>query len=363
MEQAASSFTAVLPFDAVELGELEGLRYRCLDGCGYCCTFTPEVSGPELAQLRTKLPSLPVTRSGGMLLLQFQGACGACTLLKELRCTQYEDRPAHCRYFPFHLYFGRRTEAYVNRCCRGVEVAPGSNLGAEFKAQVTDLVPPYRVAKEQARAAAAHEAFERAARNAGMWGAVDEESAVNLERGTALFQPAAWPPTPTGEADEAGSPSEAWQLALAPFRQEDPVGRPFHLTGELEWLGFQAQKDHVVVQTLRPSGTLETRQDLGDFPGWPELPPPVQRDLFHVLKRLAGRDVMAGSIYFLVDQSGYEISVADATTIRFGDVAADLALRAEILHRLGVPWSAVGAEAERFYDPAFLDSPTIGAWL
>ncbi|MEA3136681.1 MAG: hypothetical protein QOC71_962, partial [Thermoplasmata archaeon] len=36
---------------------------------------------------------------------------------------------------------------------------------------------------------------------------------------------------------------------------------------------------------------------------------------------------------------------------------------AEILHRMGIPWDLVPAEAARFYDSAFLDHPTIGGWL
>jgi hypothetical protein len=64
-----------------------------------------------------------------------------------------------------------------------------------------------------------------------------------------------------------------------------------------------------------------------------------------------------------VDDTGYEIGVADAAEVRFADLAAGLAVRADILRRLGVPWEQVAGEAERFYDSAFLDHPTIGGWL
>jgi len=347
----------------MDRGELSGLRYRCLEDCGFCCTFTPEVNAPELAKLRSKFPALPVTRSGDMTLIAPQGGCGACTLLKDRRCTSYEERPAHCRYFPFHVYFGRRMEVYVNRCCRGVEVAAEGNLEAEFDAQVTANTKSFRLEREQERADSVHKAFRTVAKQAGMWGDVDLEVAKQLRRGTAWFRPETWPATPTGAPDEAGSPQEAWQLALAPLGAEDPIVRPYHLGPDLRWLGFRTQGADVIAETLSEDGKLQEFANLGPIPDWPQLPEPVQEGLVAVLQRLAGRDLMAGSVYHLVDETGYEVSVADAAAIRLGDMAADLALRAEILHRLGTPWSEVAAEAERFYDSAFLDTPTIGGWL
>lgn len=347
----------------METRELRGLRYACIEGCGFCCTFTPEVSGQELATIKSRFPTLPISRSGEMVLLAAQGGCGACTLLKNKRCSAYDERPAHCRYFPFHVYFGRRMEAYVNRCCRGVELQEGSHLQREFGEQVLTLVPTYRLAKEQARADGVHKAFERAARQAGMWGDVDREIKVLLERGTRWFEPASWPRTPTGSSDEAGSPHEAWQLSLAPLAAEDPMVRPYHLAKDLTWYGFRMDAGEVVAEILTEDGQLQKHSRLGKFAEWPQLPRDVQQGLHAILVRLAGRDLLAGAIYHFVDETGYEISVADAAAIKLGDMAADLALRAEILHRMGMPWTDVPAEADRFYDSAFLDMPTIGGWL
>jgi Fe-S-cluster containining protein len=343
--------------------ELHGLRYRCLEDCGFCCTFTAEVAEPELAKLRGRFPRLPVTRSDGMMLLGLQGGCGACTLLKERKCTAYDLRPAHCRYFPFHVYFGRRTEAYVNRSCRGVEPALGGDLHAEFKAQVTDVAPAYRLTLQQGRADKVHRAFEARAREADAWSDVDAEVARLLARGPSWFEPASWPPTPTGAPDEAGSPTEAWQVALAPFGGDDAAVRPFHLAADLTWYSFRAGAEGVSIDRMAEGGTLEPVADLGRIDGWPWLPPEVQAGLFGVVRRLAGRDLLAGSIFHLVADTDFAITVADAAEVRFADMAASLALRADILHRMGVPWADVPAEAERFYDAAFLDHPTIGSWL
>lgn len=347
----------------METRELRGLRYRCLEDCGFCCTFTAEVAEPELAQLRGRFPKLPVTRRDGMMLLGLQGGCGACTLLKERKCTAYDLRPAHCRYFPFHVYFGRRTEAYVNRSCRGVEVAADGDLAREFKAQVTDALPSYRLKVEQERAAKVHREFESNARAADAWGDVDAEVRRLLARGASWFDPASWPPTPTGQADEAGSPDEAWQVALAPFGSDDAVARPFHLAADLTWYAFRGGTDGLAVDRMAEGGQMAPVADLGRFDAWPALPEPVRAGLFGVLQRLATRDLLAGSIFHMVDDTEYAITVADAAEVRFADMAASLAVRADVLHRMGVPWSDVPAEAERFYDSAFLDHPTIGGWL
>jgi Fe-S-cluster containining protein len=343
--------------------ELHGLRYACLEGCGFCCTFTAEVAEPELARLRGRFPKLPVARRDGMMLLGLQGGCGACTLLKERKCTAYDLRPSHCRYFPFHVYFGRRTEAYVNRSCRGVEVQPGGDLRSEFAANVTSTLPAYRFKVEQDRAAKAHRDFESQARSADAWADVDAEIARLVARGADWFDPVSWPPTPTGEADEAGSPSEAWAVALAPFGAEDAADRPFHLAADLTWYAFRGDASGLSVDKMAEGGQLLPVRDLGSFDDWPTLPEGVRFDLAHVLHRLVKRDVLAGSIHHLVADTDFAITVVDAAEIRFADMAASLTLRAEILHRLGVPWEQVAAEAERFYDSSFLDHPTIGAWL
>lgn len=130
---------------AADVRELHGLRFACLEGCGFCCTFTPEVATDELARLRLRFPALPVVqKEDGGQRLAFQGGCGACTLLKARRCTAYDDRPAHCRYFPFHVHFGPEPEALVNRSCRGVEADPAGHLGDAFAAQVAAVAPADR---------------------------------------------------------------------------------------------------------------------------------------------------------------------------------------------------------------------------
>jgi hypothetical protein len=141
------------------------------------------------------------------------------------------------------------------------------------------------------------------------------------------------------------------------------VARPFHLAADLTWYGFRGGVDGLSVDRMAEGGQLTPVSDLGRFEAWPELPAEVRVGLFAVMQRLAPRDLLAGSIFHMVDDTDYAITVVDAAEVRFADMAASLAVRAEILHRMGIAWDQVPAEAERFYDSAFLDHPTIGGWL
>jgi Fe-S-cluster containining protein len=327
--------------------ELAGLLFACLDDCGFCCTFTPQVTEGELARLRRGLPTIPIARERGVMHIAFQGGCGACSLLKARKCTAYEDRPAHCRYFPFHVYFGRRTEVYVNRTCRGVEPAVGGDLGPAFSQQVLAVARPHELAEHARLARKVHADFERNARAAGAWADVDQAIASALQAPD-LF---------------SGAPSpERWQAALEPFAEDDVVARPFYLDPKLRWLTFERRGQRLHVLEMQEDGTLEdegARIRLAAA-GAPEGARPGLRAC---IERLATRDLFAGTVFHRVDDSDYRLGIERAARERVMEVAADLLVRVQILEALGVPGPDLAGEAERFYDSAFLDAPTIGGWL
>ncbi|MES2155762.1 MAG: YkgJ family cysteine cluster protein [bacterium] len=330
--------------------ELKGLAFRCLDDCGFCCTFTPEVAHDELSRLRAKFPELPIARDAPQapLHIAFQGGCGACTLLARRKCTAYEDRPAHCRYFPFHVYFGRRTEVYVNRSCRGVGPVEGGDLGGAFQQQVLDVAKPHQFAEHERLAARVHRDFERKARASDAMGEVDREIARSLGDSNLWRQ--------------ASSPDE-WATALAPFAEEDVVARPFYLAADLQWLTFETvAAGRLQPKRMQEDGSLADAADVLEVRP-PVLAPDLVAGLDALLRRLASRDLFAGTVFDAVDGMFYEFTVAAAAAERVTQVAADLLVRAAILRGLGVADVVLVDEVERFYDCAFLDAPTIGGWL
>ncbi|HWH08276.1 MAG TPA: YkgJ family cysteine cluster protein, partial [Candidatus Thermoplasmatota archaeon] len=152
--------------------ELRGSTFTCLPGCGFCCTFPPEVSTRELALLRKRLP-VRVTSDGERSHLALHNKCGACTLLERRECQAYDLRPAHCRYFPFHVHFAPDPEVYVNYTCRGVARAGDGDLTAAFRASVLAVARPDEWARHEQAARETYGEFERRARRAGAWGDVD----------------------------------------------------------------------------------------------------------------------------------------------------------------------------------------------
>jgi Fe-S-cluster containining protein len=343
----------------VRTDELAGVTVECLEGCGFCCTFPPEVARDELARLRARFPALPTVRQSGTVRLALQGGCGACTLLARRACSAYEDRPAHCRYFPFHVYFGRRTEVYVDVSCRGVAggaafaLAPsthataGARPGSEaLRRQVLDVAPAGAIAAHEAQAKGVHADFESKARAAGAWGDVD-----------AAIQAAV-----AAEAFAAAPSPERWAAALRPFAASKVVQRPFYLDQALRWLTFQRDGGRLEVLEMQEDGSL-TLEGTEVRPEARAPPPAAREGLRQVLARLASRDVMAGQAFDLVDASGYRLGVEKAARERVAQVAADLTVRVQVLQALGVPGAELAAEAWRFYDAAFLDQPTVGGWL
>src|SRR5205823_4591712 len=134
---------------------------------------------------------------------------------------------AHCRYFPFHLSFGRQTEVIVNRSCRGVEPDESGNLALAFQEQLVAVAKPSAILEGQRLARKVHQRFERTAREAGVWSDVNE-AARN------------WLATPGRLAEDAAAPA-ARRAASEPFAEEDILSRPFYLAPDLRWLTFESE--------------------------------------------------------------------------------------------------------------------------
>ncbi|HEX2021174.1 MAG TPA: YkgJ family cysteine cluster protein [Candidatus Thermoplasmatota archaeon] len=349
----------------VDVRDLAGARFACLPGCGFCCTFPPEVSRREQALLRARLAPRPVPVAvdrDGRAHLALQSGCGACTLLARRECSAYDLRPAHCRYFPFHVHFGPTPEAYVNYTCRGVARAPGASLEAAFEESVLRVASSDEMARHEAEARAAYGAFERLARRKGAWG--DARAAVAealAPRGDALT--GAWVGRLLRAAGDDATLDDAVEDALSPFGADDVGARPFHLAEDLRWLTFERDGATLRAKEMDETGTLSDDGRAARVEGWADLPGPVRLRLADYLARLAGRGIFLGSVYALVDDEGYALGAREAALLRVAEVAADLVVRARVLADLGAPPERLADETERFYDSAFLDSPTIGGVL
>lgn len=328
--------------------ELRDLAFSCLEECGFCCTFTPEVSAVELQRLKAGYPTLKVVREGDRMHLPFQGGCGACTLLVRRRCTAYDERPAHCRYFPFHVYFGARTSVYVNRSCRGVESRPGATLEDAFTSSVVAVASPALILEQQRRARKVQTQFRAHAVEAGVWGDA-RQVAMDLLADPTTTQ------VRSGDGD-------TWADALRPFAGSNPVERPYYLDAALRWMTVEVEGDTFQPVAMGEDGTF---LKIGD-PFSPRAPwesGQAGAGIRDNLLRLVGRDLFVDQVHALVDEADYSVSVADATRQRLREITADLYARQIMLDHLGVAPQHLAEETLRFYDSAFLDHPTIGGFL
>ncbi len=340
----------------LDLADLKGLRYRCLEGCGFCCTFTPEVSSEELARLRTRFPRLPVVadEETGRSHIEFQGGCGACTLLQKRACSAYDLRPAHCRYFPFHVHFGRTATALVNRSCRGVEADPGMDVQAAFQADVRSHAKDHDLAGAAEDAAFVFRQFDENCKAAGVLG-----DALATARAV-LAGDLSWP----GLRKVAGSIGvpfdELWAAALEPLGFEDVVSRPFYLAADLKWFTFHAKPGGLDLLEMDESGRLAAVKPL-------KLPKEGSGLDAAQLRRVASffveRAPFEGQVAWLVDDTDYQLPVEAAARLRVLELCMEAQWRAQVLWQLGVPQERMEEEVKRFLDGAYLDAPTIGGWL
>lgn len=319
--------------------------FACLPGCGFCCTYPPQVSPTEWQAIHedTGLTQVGIDPQGGRR-LPLQGGCGGCVLLEDRGCTSYENRPRHCRLFPFHVYFGRHVEVYADRVCPGLDPAETSEALQpspipEALRLAARTVPPAELADHAEHAAAVHAEFERLAREADLWRDPDEARRRALADVT--ITPAAW--------EEALAAFEGDDLALVPTMVLPGPGFAWRLwhreDGVIRRLRFE---EDGITETV---GTVEV----------PERPTSLEGSALEVLERLVGLECFMGSAFDLVDASEYERPLDEAIDQLVSEVAAGLALRAPLLEAEGLPvdqrWLAAA------YEPDFFDLPTIGGWL
>jgi Fe-S-cluster containining protein len=107
---------------------LKGLKFNCLEGCGFCCTFQP-----SLLKIESKFyQNNRITKNGcisGTIIdpdskddisFSLQNKIGGCIFLDTGKCKIYEIRPMKCKIFPINIFFSWRIQLNVNMSCRGI---------------------------------------------------------------------------------------------------------------------------------------------------------------------------------------------------------------------------------------------------
>ena len=159
----------------VDLSELDGKSFACIDECGLCCLCQPEVSESELRLIGAdprRAAGLTNERIDGRRTPQpsavrLQGGQGGCHFLRGRRCQIYDIRPRFCRQFPAPVHVSWRVQVNANLSCRGI--TPGGSSLRAFGEGVLRGLPDGMLANELESSRRRLRDFERDARGAGVW--------------------------------------------------------------------------------------------------------------------------------------------------------------------------------------------------
>ena len=381
-----------VPILETDFSEVEGLTYRCLDGCALCCLCQPELLPEEEAEFRS-LPELaeaiadkhisPDVRGVG---LKLKGGHGACHFLEKRRCRIYEQRPHFCNMFPVNIFLGWRMQVNVNMSCRGIGM-PGQGLRSLAEESLGDYSPEWLAAElatakdvfagfvKNTRAMAVSQSFS-SVRSASK--AVEDEltDRTGLSRimtyaefgrtrqnaGARDIARAVRRTEPEADVEE-----RALADGIELFDLPDLSLLPIYIDEGLNWRIHRLVGKEVVGYLLSEDGGTEefSRVD----PGEVEMLP-ISHQGRSAMKRYLGivnaRDCFLGHAAYLCDADGYEFNFAQAYLGALANNAIDLWWRASFLAHTGGKMEIGPREIREgivFFDMDLLDLPTIGAFI
>lgn len=378
----------------IDLSLLKGLQFACLDGCGYCCLFQPDVDIEEEKKLRDMGLSWAVTKShfSGSPAIKLQGNGGACTFLRNGRCQIYEDRPHFCREFPFHVYLGERVQVIPNLSCRGLWPDPDGKRKYLMPMQsAEDAALPFvkgingeMLAGPMETFARFHEELEK--KGAGCPRPLLREIAQVVKgeltgyKGIASLLEFSWEysglPLPPDEiADkirgwepETDLKEEAVLGARDALGLENPADLPVYVDERLDWHLFQVSGNRIVHRKMTEKGP---GRDMGSIQiesvPLPELNEEAKALLSEYIDILLKRDSFYGYVAYLLSEGGFENSLLNAYLGTLATSVLDLLWRASMLSKFEGGGKKMGrrelVNGIVFYDGDILDAPALGEFV
>ncbi len=369
----------------VDLSELEGRKFVCVDDCQLCCLCQPELLEKEVPYFKRNFPERIVLRRSPHkhTALALKNGHGPCTFLDGGRCSIYPNRPHYCRQFPFHVHLGERVQVELDLSCRGVWLERGEDalaLGvqllndnnAALKRGLEDSREVYRVFKANCSEAGIEVEPEKLRRefasklplmtDPAFLGSILDRSMEEDEMTLSEL--------PDSRTLDAKSAEElqlaAMETGLESLAAEDTFSTPVYCNSQGAWNIFVSQDHELDLYQMDQEGKITRLR--GIVPRRvPLLAPEGEgKKLFtDYLALLNHRDSVLGYAYYLIDDYGYDDSLSNVYYGALATSALDLLWRASLLAYI---W---GGKLDRegmqegiiFYDMDRLDAPTIGAFM
>ena len=379
----------------VDMSELDGKSFACIDGCGMCCLCQPELSDEELKLFETDeflrsgltREHLDGRRSARPNAIKLQGGRGACHFLKNRRCTINELKPKFCRQFPVHVHVLRRIQLNVNLSCRGVREEGGSSMRSYGKTLISSI-PETKLYSELEEARKVADEFDERCKNAGIYQSPERTRAVaarllplfeehdgiakllafadrepeigDLPDEEIMAEIAATPPAPDTDAIVRESNYEM-------FNVDDLSRLPVYVDEELRWTVFHSRDGKIQVEILEEDGTLRPVKSIETDDVTLLHRTEDARKLFSkYAELLISRDPFFGNVSSVCDLHGYK---HDFLTVYIGVLATtllDLWWRASLITSLREKRKIdanLAREGIIAFDMDCLDAPTIGAFI
>lgn len=376
----------------VDLSEVEGLTYTCIDGCALCCLCQPELLPDEERSFRSD-PALSAGLADRHIspdvegaAISLQGAHGACHFLRQRRCSIYARRPHYCRAFPISVFSGWRVQLNANLSCRGIGL-PGEDLAATGRA----LLDGFGARALADELQASREVFVEFSRNTrdekvaqsvpsvrGAASALMEDLADELGLSRVLTYAESGSTRQNSSAQEIARRARdthpeanihelGASIGTELFDLPDLSYLPIYVGEDLEWRIFQLSGEDIVGYVLDEDGRTRevSRTDPSDVAMLP-LTPGGRKALVAYLGLVNDRDCFVGHAAHLLDEDGYSYNFAQAYLGALANTAVDLWWRASFLARQAGAASLDEKgvrEGVVFFDMDLLDQPTIGAFL
>jgi Fe-S-cluster containining protein len=376
----------------IDLAEIRGRTYKCIDDCALCCLCQPELLPEEERHFRAS-PALAeavtdqhISNEVRGTAIKLRGAHGACWFLKDRRCRIYSERPHFCRAFPVNVFVGWRIQLNANLSCRGMDL-PGERLEDIGK----DILSGYGEKKLSEELASARKVFSDFVKNSrDAWVAqsfssvrdagrtlVDElGEEVGLgrimtyaEKGrTAQNAPAR---DIIKQVRRTESEADIYERALIDgtelFDLPDLSLLPIYIDDKLTWRIFRLADKKIVGYVLSEDGKTEESSRID--PSEVELLP-MNRSAQSAAKRyielVNSRDCFLGHAAYLCDSENYDYNFAQVYLGALANNSLDLWWRSSFLAHLNGRTELGEEEIKEgiiFFDMDLLDLPTIGAFI
>jgi len=371
----------------IDTSELRGRYFRCIEGCGFCCLCQPELMREEVSAFRGTpielfIVNSPIQRGRKALKMRSNG--GACSMLRNRKCTIYEKRPHFCRQFPVRTHLMNRIQLTADLSCRGVWLKDGEDLES-YGLNELHRLPEQYVQREFEEARYVFEEFRQNALEEGVWfetdilrrdaqyliensyfdsipgmGRVIRAAEISRERGIGFMEAI----RTVGAQEGRRAALDMMRELLGELTEEKPLNEyPVFVDKDLNWKIYTMHDGMIEEKILKETGGTIGGTDFRFDTEAIEIEDDGIATMREYASLLNRRDAFLGFVYYLTDDAEYEYSMYETYMENIAVLMLDLAMRSALVQRGKVQKlsSEHIEEGIVFLDMDVHDAPTIGA--